>query len=90
MLLETELSASQQQELLIALNGLWSSLNNPKMQKKYKKALLKMEPQLVVLRTHLQKSILQKRETVDIRSDLVKDLSGIENAIQMEQEESKD
>lgn len=81
MLKETELSASQQQELSIALNGLWSAANNPKVQKKFKKSLAKMEPQLAILRTHLQKSILQKREMIDVRGDLVKDLQGIEIAI---------
>lgn len=75
MLQQTELSASQQQELLIALNGLWSAANNPKLQKKYKKVLVKMEPQLAVVREALQKSIQRKRETMEVRSDLVKDLA---------------
>ncbi len=74
MLQQTELLVSQQQEMLIALNALASAANNPKLQKKYKKALAKLEPQLALLRTQVQQNILQKRQAVEVRGDLIKDL----------------
>ena len=74
MLQQSQLSASEQQELLIALNGLWSQANNPKLQKKYKKVLHKLEPALVSLRESLQQSIQRKHESMEVRADLMKDL----------------
>jgi hypothetical protein len=114
---QTEQSASLNQELLIALNGLWSAANNPKLAKKYKKVsafapllvvpdpsikvLVKIEPLLAKVRIgsviaislHLfsqvmwqvreqvQKQVLHKRQTVEVRSDLIKDLTDIDRLI---------
>jgi hypothetical protein len=74
MLQQTDLLVSQQQEMLIALNALASAANNPKLQKKYKKVLTKLEPQLAQLRAHVQQNILQKRQAMEVRGDLIKDL----------------
>jgi hypothetical protein len=74
MLSQTESATAQEQEALIALNTLWSAANNPKLLKKYKKTLAKMEPQLTVLRGQIQHNILQQRQAVDVRLDLMKDL----------------
>lgn len=79
---QSELSASLQQELLIALNGLWSAANNPKLAKKHKKALTKLEPLLASARERLQESVVKKREAVETRSDLIKDLAELDAKIQ--------
>ncbi len=59
---------------MIALNTLWSAANNPKLLKKYKKTLAKMEPALAVLRAHIQHDVAQTRNSVEVRLDLQKDL----------------
>lgn len=66
--------ASLEQEALIALNTLWSTANNPKLQKKFKKVLLKIEPALQTVRAQIQHDVMQKRNSVDVRLDLQKDL----------------
>lgn len=81
MLAQSEQSTSMRQELLIALNALWSAANNPKLAKKYKKVLTKIEPLLATVRESVQKMILLKFQNADIRSDLIKDLIEIDRVI---------
>lgn len=81
MLVLTDKSTAQLQELLIAINTLNSAANNPKLAKKYKKVLVKLEPMLGPLRAQAQAIIEQKRQTFDVRSDLVKDLKDIDAVV---------
>lgn len=81
MLMQTEQSTGLRQELLIALNALVAAANNPKLAKKYKKVLVKIEPLLVTVRESIQKTILLKFQNADIRSDLIKDLIEIDRVI---------